>query len=145
MAALTPLRGTQLYIKIGNGASPEVFAHPCLINAKRGIKFTTSTNKVVIPDCTNPDDPAWTQAIKDAISATIDGAGVLDNVLATIQFYDAWLRDPDPRNVKVYLGTVGHWDGAFDLTNFEVTGDRKDNAEVSITLESNGALTTFAA
>jgi hypothetical protein len=43
MTAITTLRGTQLYIKVGNGADPEVFAHPCLINTKRGIKFTSSS------------------------------------------------------------------------------------------------------
>ena len=57
-----------------------MFAHPCLINAKRGIKFTTSTNKVIVPDCDNPDDPAWQTVIKDAISASIDGAGKIGRV-----------------------------------------------------------------
>jgi len=47
--------------------------------------------------------------------------------------------------VRVYLGTVGYWAGAFDLTNWSVNGDRKDNANVSITLESNGALGEFQA
>lgn len=145
MVAITPLRGTQLYIKVGDGASPEVFAHPCLINTKRGIKFTSTSNKVIIPDCDNPDDPAWTQAIKDGMQATIDGAGVLDNKLAVIQFYDAWFRSKSPHNVKVYLGTIGHWTGAFDLTNWDITGDRNINADVTLTLESNGALTVFTA
>lgn len=144
MAALTELRGTQVYIKVGNGASPEVFAHPCLINTKRGIKFASSTNKVIVPDCDNPEDPAWTDAIKDALSASIDGAGMLDNKIATIQFYDTWFRSKTSRNVQIWLGTVGHWSGAFHLTNWDITGDRHDNAQVSLTLESDGALVAFA-
>lgn len=145
MTAIAKLKGTALYIKVGNAASPEVFAHPCLINAKRGIKFTSNTNKIIMPDCTNPDDPAWNEAIKDGLSASIDGAGKLDNVLATIQFYDTWFRAGDPKNVQVWLGTVGRWPGAFHLTNFEISGDRNDYAEVSLTLESTGALGVFAA
>lgn len=143
MVAITPLRGTQLYIKVGDGNSPEVFAHPCLINTKRGIKFTSNTNKVIIPDCDNPEDPAWSEAIKDGLAAAIDGAGTLDNKAATISFYDAWFRDKDTRNVQVWLGTLGHWAGAFHLTGWEINGDRNNNAEVSITLESSAALDAF--
>jgi predicted secreted protein len=141
MVAITPLRGTQLYIKVGDGATPtEIFTHPCLINAKRGIAFKSTSNKVIIPDCDNPEDPAWSEAIKDALSATIDGAGVLDNVAETISFYDAWFRDVAAKNVQVWLGTDGHWEGKFDLNDWGITGDRGGNAEVTITLESNGIL-----
>lgn len=144
MAQLTSLRGTALYIKVGDAASPEVFAHPCLINTKRGIQFQSSSNKIIVPDCSNPDDPAWTQAIKDSLSATISGAGTLDNVLATIQLYDGWFRGSTQKNVQVWLGAVGKWAGAFDLTNFEITGDRGGLAEVSLTLESYGTIAAFS-
>lgn len=143
MTAISDLRGTQLYIKVGDGAAPETFAHPCLINTKRGIKFTSSTNKVIVPDCDNPEDPAWSEAIKDSLGASIDGAGTHDNKAATVSFYDAWFRSKDPRNVQVWLGTMGYWGGAFQLTNWEISGDRNDNAQVSITLESDGALDAF--
>jgi predicted secreted protein len=142
MSAIVPLRGTQLYIKVYDGAA---YAHPCLINTKRGIKFQSSSNKVIVPSCDNPDDPAWTQAIKDALSASIDGAGTLDNKPATVSFYDAWFRSPDAKAVQVWLGTVGYWQGAFVLTNWELTGDRNENAQATLTLESSGALDPFVA
>lgn len=144
MAAVTTLRGTKLYIRIGDGASPETFAHPCLINTKRGIKFTSNTNKVIIPDCENLDDPAWSEVIKDGLMAAIDGAGTLDNKPETIAFYDEFFRSPDSKNVQVWLGTMGHWSGRFKLTNWEITGDRNDNAQASISLESDGELELFA-
>lgn len=143
MTAIAKLRGTQLYIKVGDGASPETFAHPCLINTKRGIKFASSTNKVIVPDCDNPDDPAWSEAIKDALSATIDGAGVLDNKPATITFYDNWFRSPTSKNVQVWLGAVGYFQGAFHLTGWEANGDRNANAEAALTLESDGPIAPF--
>lgn len=143
MTAIVKLRGTQLYIKVDNGAG--VFAHPCLINTKRGIKFASSTNKSVVPDCDNPEDPAWTETIKDGLSASIDGAGVLDNKIETIQFYDAWFRGKDSKNVQVWLGTVGFFQGAFHLTGWEITGDRNDNAEATLSLESDGEIADFTA
>lgn len=135
------IRGTQLFIKVGDGQSPETFDHPCLISAKRGIKFSCSANKIVIPDCDNPDDPAWVEVIKDALSASIDGAGKLD--VTAVPTYDDWFRNPDPKNVEVWLKDKGHWDGAFQLTGWEVDGDRNDYAEASITLESTGPLGAF--
>lgn len=143
MTAITKLRGTQLLIKIGDGASPEVFTHRCLINTKRGIKFTSSANKVIVPDCDNPDDPAWNEVIKDALSALIDGAGKLDNKPATITFFDAWFRGDEAKNVQVWLGTKGYWPGPFQLTGWELSGDRGNNADASLTLESDGALGAF--
>jgi predicted secreted protein len=141
MTAITKLRGTQLYIKVSNGDG--TYSHPCLINTKRGLKFSSSTNKSIIPDCDNPDDPAWQEAIKDALSASIDGSGKLDNKAATITFYDTWFRSPDAKTVQVWLGTVGYWQGDFQLTGWEVTGDRNDNADASVTLESDGELAAF--
>lgn len=141
MAQADTVRGTALYIKIGDGASPEVFTHPCMINTKRGIQFQSSTNKIIVPDCDNPDDPAWTEAIKDSLSATINGAGTLD--FASVPMFDAWFRSPDKKNVQVWLGTKGYWSGAFDLTNWEASGDRGGLAEATITLESAGTVAAF--
>lgn len=138
---IAKIKGTSLLIEVGDGASPEVFAHPCGINAKRGIKFSCSSNKIVIPDCDNPDDPAWTEVIKDALSATIDGAGKLD--LASVPTFDAWFRDPDPKNVKVHLVGKGYWLGAFQLTAWDVNGDRATYAEATLTLEVSGILAPF--
>jgi predicted secreted protein len=137
------MRGTQLLVKVGDGASPsETFTHPCLINAKRGFKATVSSNKIVVPDCDNPDDPAWQEVIKDVLSAAIDGAGKLDR--AGVATFYAWLLGKDPKNVQIWLGTFGYWAGAFHCTNFEVTGDRGALAECSLALESDGAVTFTA-
>ena len=141
MAGPQTTRGTQLLIKIETAPGSGVFAHPCLINAKRGIKFTTSTNKVIVPDCDNPDDPAWQTVIKDAISASIDGAGKNDK--ASVSVYDAWLRSPDGKAVQVWLGTYGYWQGTFQLTNYELSGDRGNVVENTIALESDGVVAPF--
>lgn len=143
MTAVSAIRGTKFLIMIGNGAIPEVFAHPCLINTKRGVKFTSSANKVIVPDCDNPDDPAFQQVIKDALSISVDGSGILDNKQATIEFYDGWWRSPDPKNVQLWLGTLGYWAGAFVLTNWDISGDRNENATANLSLESHGICDAF--
>jgi predicted secreted protein len=145
MTQPTTLKGTQLFIKIGDGGDPESFAHHCLINADRGITFRSNTNDVVVPDCDNPDDPAWRELVKDALSVGVTGAGTLDNKLTTIQTYTTWVTSDDAKNLQVWLGTVGYWSGAFKLTEFAITGARGNKAQVSLTLESDGVVSDFTA
>lgn len=145
MTAITTLRGTRLYIKVENDSSPATFAHPCLINTRRGIQFRSNLGKIITPDCDNPDDPAWEEAVKDALSAAITGEGVLDNKLATIQFYDAWWRSSTPKMVQVWLGTMGYWLGAFHLGSWEISGERGQHALATLSMESDGQIAAFAA
>lgn len=145
MGLPTTLKGTQLYIKIGDGASPETFTHPCLINAERGFVLRSTTNDIVVPDCTNPDDPAWRQLVKDALSAGVTGAGILDNVLLTIQSYTTWWKQDVAKNVQVWLGTVGYWEVALKLTEWEITGERGNKITSNLTLESDGEVSDFTA
>lgn len=145
MALPTTIRGTQLYIKIGNGGAPEVFTHPCLISAERGINFRSSSNDIEVPDCTNPEDPAWRELVKGGLSVGLSGEGILDNVLATIQFYTNWWKADTGKNVQIWLGTVGYWSGSFKLTEWAINGTRGQKATVSISLESDGIVAGFSA
>jgi predicted secreted protein len=141
MAQAATIKGTQLLIKVGDAASPEVFTHPCLINGERGIQFQSEANEVIIPDCSSPDDPAWKQVTKDGFSAQISGAGVLDT--ASIDDFDTWFRADTAKNVRVYVAEVGYWEGAFKLTEWGITGARGDKAQVSLTLVSDGVVAAF--
>lgn len=140
MAKPATLLGTQLFIKIGDGASPETFAHPCLINSTRGLDFTVNGNKIEVPDCTSPDDPAWMEFVKQSLECALNGAGVLDNVAATILAYTEMLSNPLPTNVQIWLGTIGHWAGAFHLTKFSVSGDRGQKITCTVGFDSDGAV-----
>ena len=145
MAYAKVMKGTRLLIKVGDGADPEVFAHPCLINSARGITFSAGTTEDYIPDC---DDPDLLQAVirtKNSYSAAINGAGVLHT--PSVEEYFEWLKDPDTKNIQVLLNAValadggGHFAGAFHLTSFEISGDREGYSQCSIELQSSGALT----
>jgi len=141
MAQVDVVNGEKLLIMIGDGASPEVFSHPCLINTDRGISFSSSLTQELIPDCDSPEDPAWQSAEKDGLSANINGAGMLD-VASIEEFYD-WFTSPDTKNVKVKVDKTGGstWTGAFHLTEFSISGTRKSKATASLTLVSDGEVT----
>ncbi len=138
------LNGEQLLIQIGDGASPETFAHDCLINTERGIAFAADMQEFVIPNCLTPEDPAWKETTKDGLSASINGAGMVHT--SSVESFFNWYTSKNTKNVRVNVNVAGsdgggYWSGAFHLSAFEITGTRKEKATVSITLVSSGAVT----
>lgn len=147
MAAVKHARGVKLLIKVGDGATPEVFSTPCSINAERGITFTAGVNDQDIPDCSNPDAIAWVVREKTNLSASITGSGVLDTEDA--EFFFDWLKSEDPKNVKVIVDVPASaggviFTGSFHLGEFSITGNRAEKMQASISLSSNGEITSGA-
>lgn len=142
MAEVDVFNGSKILIRIGDGATPtEAFAHPCLINSSRSVQESATTVDSVVPDCADPDAPAWTQREKDALSVTITGEGLVNK--ADVAAYQAWLRQAANKNVQYTVDdNTTNMQGAFHLTEFQVSGERKEKAQVSITLVSDGAVTT---
>ncbi len=147
MAAVKHARGVKLLIKVGDGATPEVFSTPCSINAERGITFTAGVNDQDIPDCSNPDAIAWVVREKTNLSASITGSGTLDTEDA--EFFFDWLKSEDPKNVKVIVDVPAArggviFTGSFHLTEFSITGNRAEKMQASISLSSDGEITSGA-
>lgn len=140
-------RGVQLVIKIGDGAAPEVFTSYCTINAARSIAGEAATNDFNIPDCDDPDAMGWLAREKVSLSYSVNGAGVLNT--PDVEIFAEFLADPLPRNMQIIVdvpladGGV-MFEGAFHLTNFEITGDRGAKMEASLAFVSDGPVTVTA-
>ncbi|MEF2550002.1 phage tail tube protein [Aurantimonas sp. A2-1-M11] len=148
MAPVQTVSGKKLLVQIGDGASPEVFAADCMINAERGISFSVDSNDFVIPDCDDPDAAGWKEREVDGMSATITGAGILHT--PSFQTWFDWMASAAPKNCRVMLdvGSAaggGYVEGAFYLTSFESSGGRNDKVTANVTLESTGVMTWTAA
>lgn len=144
MAQATTVPGKSLLIKVGDGATPEVFTHNCSINAERGLQLSAQTNDINVPDCDDPDLMAWVEREKVSLSGQITGAGTL-NAEDQDLFWD-WFKSPDTKNVKVVTDIAGAsggrvFSGAFHCTNFEISGNRGEKCTCSITLQSSGEIT----
>ena len=147
MATVKNARGVKLLIKVGDGADPEVFTAKCSINAARGIKFSSTTNEFPDIDCDDPDAVAWTLREKSGLSAAIDGAGILNT--PDVQGFFDWLVDPDSKNCQIVVDVPSAdggviFSGAFHCTEFDITGDRGAKMETTISLVSDGAVTSVA-
>lgn len=145
MAVVKTMNGTKLLVQIGDGASPtEAFAADCLINTERGIVFSSDISEFIVPDCDDPDAPAWKETTKDGLSAAVSGSGMLHT--ASVSDWFDWLKSASTKNVRVKVDVTagnggGYWSGAFHLSQFEITGNRNEKAQVSVSLVSSGALT----
>lgn len=143
MALVKTIDGAKILIQVGDGATPEVFAHECLINAERSFALKADGNDVTVPDCDNPTAPAWRQRVIDVLSATISGGGKLHTTSA--ETYFNWLTSGAAKNVRVKIDTTGengggYFAGSFKLTAFSISGVRTDKANCEITLESDGVI-----
>lgn len=147
MADVGIIEGEKLLIQIGNGATTEVFTHPCLINTTRGVTFVTNMTETEVPDCDAPSQPAKIVRKARSLDFTITGAGIVDktSVLAYIQ----WLNTAAAKNVKIRqdeTGANGGWTGTGKvlLKDFAITGERGDYQEVTLTLVPAGVFTWAA-
>lgn len=144
MAAVAHAKGVTLVLKVGDGASPEVFTAKCSINAERGITFTSTLTDTAIPDCADPEALATIARDKTDYSVSVTGAGILD-LGEELEFYN-WLVSPDSKNCKIVVAGAGGttFTGAFHLGEFSLTGNRGGKIECSISLSSDGAVTGAA-
>lgn len=144
MTAVKTMVGEKLLIQIGDGATPEVFAHDCLINAERGIQLSSETQESIVPDCDTPSDPGWKQIFKDGLSIQVSGGGVLHT--SSVETWFNWMNSDTAKNVRVNFNVAGADGGGYisvpmKLTAFNVTGTRKINSTVEVTLMSHGVAT----
>ena len=144
MAAVKSMAGEKLLIQIGDGATPEVFDHDCLINTDRGMSMSSDVTDVITPDCDDPTLPAWKEIFKDGLQISVSGSGVLHTT--SVETWFDWMKIDTSKNIRIKFDVSaalggGYISGAFKLTAFNVTGTRKNNSTCEVTLMSHGACT----
>lgn len=130
--------GSKLLIQLGDGATPEVFSAPCGLTSK-GLTFTKRTNDVTVPDCADPELPAWTERGVVSLSAALSGSGIL--AMEALSTWQDWWENTISGNVRILLteATYGGWfAGKFHLTTFTMNGAVGDKVGVTVAFESDG-------
>lgn len=141
MADVGVVAGEDLLIKIGDGGSPETFTHPCAINTSRGFQWSTTESTTEVADCSTPGNPAYTDRRIKAYDLVVSGAGVYDK--ASTYAFVTWVQSGAAKNVKIYQNLTGANGGyvitvSMVLTDFNVTGNRGDRQECTLTLKAAG-------
>jgi hypothetical protein len=147
--SVTEVAYDQVKIEIGDGASPEVFAQPCLINTDKGVQFSAAFSDDVIPQCGEDEDkPARVIRNVDNVSFTVTGSGKLHT--GDVKTYVDWLASGEAKNCRIRIGASGA-SGATQivcpvrLTELNPTATRPNTADVTLTLVSDGFVATQVA
>lgn len=139
MAQPTVLAGTKLLILVGDGNSPELFAEPCGLTTK-GFDLSASTNTTLIPDCDNPEAPAWEAKDVNSLAAQVTGQGVM--AVESFAIWNEWFLSASAKNAQVKLDSddLGYWEGSFILSGLKYGGTRGQKVTIDITLVNTGAV-----
>lgn len=146
MTAATTIRFSGYRVLLGDGADPEAFAAPCGFT-ERSFSVTRELSENNTPDCTNEDAPSWLERDTTSQSAAINGTGVLS--VEALPTWIALLNTTESVNCRVELWVAGvkegHWQGAFQLESFETSGTKGERVTVTVSMQSDGAVTYTSA
>lgn len=137
MAQPTVLAGTKLLLLVGDGAVPEVFGEPCGLTTK-SFDLAASTNTNLIPDCDDPEAPAWESTDINGLSGTAAGTGVMS--VESFNVWNDWFMSAEGRNMQIKLdhASLGWYAGSFKLTSFKLAGARGNKVTVDLSAKSDG-------
>lgn len=141
MAKPTTFPFKDLIILIGDGAAPtEEFIAPCGLTTKN-FELSANSNEVQVPDCDDPDAPAWIERVVATMTGQIAGNGVMAK--ESFDLWRDWALEGVTKNARVQIvGTgMGFYGGAFILSAFAISADLGDKVQVDITMDSDGQIT----
>ncbi|MFG1238006.1 phage tail tube protein [Xanthobacter autotrophicus DSM 597] len=134
--------GRKMLVKLGDGASPEVFAAPCAMTS-RGLNRTKEVNASTSPDCDDLDAVPWTEQEVLSRSWAVSGSGKI--LKAHVAIWDDFFDLDTAKNLQVDItfsdATVRRYSGAAHLTEFNITGEDGDKVTYDVTLTGDGPLT----
>jgi hypothetical protein len=135
----------KIYVEATAGSG--TFIAPCGLTQK-SFDLSASANEDTIPDCDDPDAPAWVARTVASLSAGVSGQGVWDgDAYAT---WRALFLAAESFNVRIEFDETGangggYYEGAMVLTALGNSASIGQRVQASVTLASDGPLTWVAA
>ena len=142
MAQPITARPGKMRILLGNGETPEVFSAPCGLTTK-GIQIQKNLSDVSIPDCDDPDAPYWLARDVTNLSISINGECGLAAESEAIWINAAYSTEAINAKVEIEFSTgIRTFSGAFHIDNFGINATQGERVSASISLQSDGIITT---
>ncbi|WP_411838677.1 phage tail tube protein [Paracoccus sp. ME4] len=143
MARPTTFVGSSVALFL-EGTPAGTYARPCGLT-NHTFTFSKNATDVTVPDCNDPELPAWIERGVESLDFSGSGTGVLA-AEAVDTWWDAF-NSAESINARIYVGKPTdtangrYWQGKVHVTSFEVTGERGNKAQVSVSVVSDGQLT----
>jgi TP901-1 family phage major tail protein len=131
-------KGRELLIKMGDGASPQIFSTICGITTR---SFAMSSNEVdtTIPDCDDPSAVVQKTSTPGIQDRTFQGSGKFVSGAAGTALADA-ARLGEVHDYQVIVPGYGQFQGPFIVTDFQWSGDMEGSMDFSATFKPSAAL-----
>lgn len=129
-------KGLNCLLKVGDGASPEVFT---TLEGQTDTSFDGSTN---VADTTAKDNNGWQTGLATTRSGVVNATGNLRTTRAQLDALEAAWVNGTTINCQVIFDAAGKgYEGEFYVTAFNITGPVNGVTTYSITLTPAAALT----
>lgn len=136
MADVGIIGGEELLIQIEDPDTPGTFVHSCLINAARGVSFTSNLTETEVADCAVPANAAKIVRKVKSVDFQVTGDGKVDKT--SVLEYLQWQQSGLARNAKIVQNVSGAnggftGTGTLILSQFELDGERGDYQNAKLT------------
>lgn len=136
--------GSAVAIYLEDPDSPGTFLKPCGLN-EHTVTFTKEFQTINVPDCDDPELPAWVERGVSSLDFSANGTGVL-----AAEALDAWwnyYNRTESIPARIYIGKLTdtlngrYWEGNVHLASFEAGGAAGGKASATVSVVSDGELT----
>lgn len=110
MAKPTTLSFGNFKVWIADRDSPNSFVAPCGFTQK-SLTIDAAVSDTTVPDCDDPEAPAWTERAVTALSATVTGQGVM--AMESLELWREWALAADSIAVRVEFDAAVPAGGGF--------------------------------
>jgi len=140
MAAPTTAKFGKFRVLLGDSASPIVYTAPCGFTSK-SLTLTKNLQDINLPDCDDPDAPAWVGRDVQSLSAAISGEGVLASESAE-DWMDAY-EDTDsvPVRIEIEFTTITWvYTGLMHISEMVLGAEQGGRVTNNVSMQSDGEL-----
>lgn len=140
MAAPTTARFGKFRVLIGDSASPINYTAPCGFTSK-SLVLSKNLTDVNIPDCDDPDDPAWVGRDVESLTASITGEGVM--AYESIERWMLAFEDVDSVHIKIEIEfplVTYVYTGLMHLSSLTMGAEAGGRITANVEMQSDGEL-----
>lgn len=136
-------KGRQLLIKIGDGATTEVFSVLCGLTTKT-LTINNEEYDVTTADCTTPEGALWTEVQGGLKRVSVAGNGFFEDSTAELRANTIAMSADPICKLQIVVPAFGTFAGSFFMSSMEYGGETTGGVTYSLAFASTGAVTFTA-
>lgn len=116
-----------MFIKIGDGADPEVFVTLCGLNS-RNMTIDGETIDVTTVDCTGSGDKLFRQMMAGTSAMSVSGSGFFESKTQSVILVNSKMTGTAVLNLQIIVPGLGTFEGPFIIDSLGIAGELNGGA-----------------